>query len=104
VIGGCSTHNACLVLEGAPTDYDEWGPDWSYATLAPYLERAAAALRGTGANTEQPAPFHSAFIAAAQEVGFPLLGDPNDPALPVGVAAARERRRRRALERGVRLP
>ena len=29
ILGGCSAHNACVVLEGAPTDYD-WGPDWSY--------------------------------------------------------------------------
>jgi choline dehydrogenase len=88
VIGGCSTHNACLVLEGAPADYDEWGPDWSYAILAPYLERARASLRTAAANTDLPAPFHRAFIAAAEEVGFPLLDDMNDPTLPIGVAAA----------------
>ena len=86
VIGGCSTHNACLVLEGAPADYDEWGADWSYATMAPYLERARVALRTASANTDRPAPFHSAFVAAAQEVGFRLLDDLNDPAEPVGVA------------------
>jgi choline dehydrogenase len=87
VIGGSSAHNACIVLEGAPTDYDEWGPDWSYATLAPYLERARAALHTANANTDRPAPFHSAFIAAAQEVGFPLLDDLSDPTRPIGIAA-----------------
>lgn len=86
VIGGCSTHNACLVLEGTPADYDEWGADWSYATMAPYLERARTALRTASANTDRPAPFHGAFVAAAQEVGFQLLDDMNDPAAPVGVA------------------
>jgi choline dehydrogenase len=25
ILGGCSAHNACVVLEGAPSDYDEWG-------------------------------------------------------------------------------
>jgi hypothetical protein len=35
----------------------------------------------------RPAPFHSAFIAAAQEVGFPLLEDPSDPRRPVEAAA-----------------
>jgi choline dehydrogenase len=55
VIGGCSAHNACLVVEGAPADYDEWGPDWVYATLAPHLERARAALGTASANTDRPA-------------------------------------------------
>lgn len=88
VIGGSSSHNACLVLEGSPSDYDEWGAEWSYATLAPSFERARAALRVEGANTDRPAPFHRAFIAAAQRVGLPLLDDPDDPTLPVGVTAA----------------
>src|SRR5438094_403478 len=26
ILGGCSAHNACVVLRGAPSDYDEWGP------------------------------------------------------------------------------
>jgi choline dehydrogenase len=26
VLGGCSAHNACVLLRGAPADYDEWGP------------------------------------------------------------------------------
>src|SRR5919199_2809977 len=25
ILGGCSAHNACVLLEGAPSDYD-WGP------------------------------------------------------------------------------
>ena len=87
VIGGCSTHNACLVLEGTPADYDEWGAEWSHESFAPYLDRARSTLRTTIANTERPAPFHSAFIAAAQTVGMPLLVDPDDPGEPVGVSA-----------------
>jgi choline dehydrogenase-like flavoprotein len=86
VVGGCSAHNACLVLEGTPADYDEWGPEWEYAMLAPYLARARATLRTASANTDRPAPLHTAFIAAAQEVGFHLLADPNDPAQGTGVA------------------
>jgi choline dehydrogenase len=86
VIGGCSTHNACLVLEGTPADYDEWGSGWSYTELSPYLDRTRAALRTARANTEQPAPLHSAFIGAAQQVGFPLIDDPSDPEQPLGIA------------------
>jgi len=87
VIGGCSAHNACLVLEGAPSDYDEWGPPWSHATLAPYLERARSALRPARSNTERPAPLHEAFVAAAQEIGFSLLEDLDDSTKRVGVGA-----------------
>jgi choline dehydrogenase-like flavoprotein len=86
VVGGCSTHNACLVLQGTPADYDEWGPEWEHTTLAPYLARASATLRTASANTDRPAPLHTAFVAAAQEVGFHLLADPNDPAQVIGVA------------------
>jgi choline dehydrogenase len=88
VVGGSSAHNACLVLEGSRSDYDEWRAGWSYETLAPYLERARRALRVASANTDRPAPFHRAFIAAAQRVGFALLDDPDDDMQPVGVAAA----------------
>src|SRR5918911_1934671 len=39
VIGGCSAHNACLVIRGTAGDYDEWGRGWTHAELAPYLDR-----------------------------------------------------------------
>ena len=29
VIGGCSTHNACMLTWGATADYDGWGEGWS---------------------------------------------------------------------------
>ena len=25
IISGCSSHNACVMVEGSPADYDEWG-------------------------------------------------------------------------------
>lgn len=87
IIGGCSARNACMVMEGTPADYDEWGDGWAYAEFAAYLERAKAALRTAPANTDSPAPMHAAFVEAARGKGFPLLTDPNDPAQPVGVGA-----------------
>ena len=33
IMGGCSAHNACVVLAGAPSDYDEWGHGWSYRAI-----------------------------------------------------------------------
>ena len=59
IIGGCSAHNACVVLAGAPADYDEWGEGWSYAVIARHLERAERELRvrrfGTRSSALAPA-------------------------------------------------
>jgi choline dehydrogenase len=86
VLGGSSAHNACVLVQGTPADYDEWGPEWRYEVFAPYLRRAETGLRGAPANTDRPSPFHIAVLEAAQAAGLPLLSDPNDPAQPVGVA------------------
>jgi choline dehydrogenase len=86
VLGGSSAHNACVLVQGTPADYDEWAPEWRYEVFAPYLRRAETGLRGAPANTDHPSPFHAAVLEAAQAAGLPLLTDPNDPAQPVGVA------------------
>jgi choline dehydrogenase len=86
LLGGSSAVNACAVLQGSRGDYDEWGEEWSYERFAPFLDLARTTLRTARANTEEPGPFHRAFVEAATAAGFPLLSDPNDPAQPVGVA------------------
>ena len=86
MLGGSSAVNACVVVQGTPADYDEWGEDWSYERFRPFLARARETLRTASVNSESPGPFHTAFVAAAQTVGLPLLDDPDDPASPVGVA------------------
>ena len=63
ILGGCSAHNACVVLEGAPSDYD-WGPDWSYELFAPYLRRAAETLQTHVLAEEELTPWHRAFREA----------------------------------------
>jgi choline dehydrogenase len=65
IMGGCSAHNACVVLAGAPADYDEWGEGWSHATIAPYLERAERELRVRRFAEEELSPWHRAFAQAA---------------------------------------
>lgn len=87
VVGGSSAVNACMVIEGAPADYEEWGDGWTYEEIRPFLERAKSMLRTARANTPRPSTFHTAFVDAATASGFPLLDDPNDPRSPVGVAA-----------------
>jgi len=63
VLGGCSAHNACVVLEGAPSDY-EWGDRWSYGSFAPYLRRAAETLQTHVLADEELTPWHRAFREA----------------------------------------
>ena len=65
IMGGCSAHNACIILAGAPADYDEWGEGWSHATIAPYLERAERELRVRRFADEELSPWHRAFAQAA---------------------------------------
>ena len=62
ILGGCSAHNACVLLEGAPSDYD-WGGDWSYEACAPYLRRAYETLRGHVLADDELTPWHRAFRA-----------------------------------------
>jgi len=63
ILGGCSAHNACVVLEGAPADYD-WGPEWSYESFVPYLKRAAETLQTHVLADEELTPWHRAFREA----------------------------------------
>ena len=73
ILGGCSAHNACVLLEGAPSDYD-WGEEWSYESLAPYLQRAYETLRGHVLADEELTPWHRAFREAggAESIVHPV--------------------------------
>jgi choline dehydrogenase-like flavoprotein len=73
IMGGCSSHNACMVMQGTPADYDEWGPEWNWTAFAPYLERAAQVLGTKASNTLDPGPFHQAFLEAALARGHAPL-------------------------------
>jgi choline dehydrogenase len=86
LVGGSSAVNACVILQGSPADYDEWGEAWSFERMRPSLERARVTFRTARANAEDPAPFHRAFLDAAQATGFPFLSDPDDATQTVGVA------------------
>jgi choline dehydrogenase-like flavoprotein len=65
IMGGCSAHNACVVLAGAPADYDEWGHGWSHAAIEPYLRRAEEMLRVRRLAVDELSPWHGAFARAA---------------------------------------
>ena len=65
IMGGCSAHNACVVLAGAPADYDEWGHGWSHEAIEPYLRRAEQMLQVRRLEQEELSPWHGAFVRAA---------------------------------------
>ena len=63
ILGGCSAHNACVLLEGAPSDYG-WAPGWSYEELEPYLRRAERELRMRDLGLDELSPWHRLFAEA----------------------------------------
>ncbi len=67
ILGGCSAHNACVILRGAPSDYDEWGPGWTADELTPYLDRAERQFATRMLDPADMSPWHRAFA----DVGGP---------------------------------
>src|SRR5262245_37393427 len=67
ILGGCSAHNACLLVEAAPADYDEWGEGWSYAAIEPYLRRAEATFGLRPRTDDELSPWHRAWADAVGE-------------------------------------
>ena len=65
VLGGCSSHNACVLVRGEPRDYDEWPEGWRAADLESYLDRAEAQLGARFFPEKQLNPWHRAFAEAA---------------------------------------
>lgn len=67
VIGGCSAHNACIVIRPPPEDYDAWGLGWSYREVVPYLDRAEEMFAPRTFAEEELSPWHRAFAEACGE-------------------------------------
>jgi choline dehydrogenase len=87
VLGGCSAHNACFLVWAPATDYDAWGPGWRVADLAPHMRRAQQTMAPDPLfySEEQFSPWFAATVAAADELGMPLLGDINEPIEAIGI-------------------
>jgi choline dehydrogenase len=87
VIGGCSAHNACLLVRAPAEDYDAWGDGWSAAELEPYLQRAheTIAPEPFAFGRHELTPWFTGVVAAAAELGLPLL-DLDDPVEAEGIA------------------
>jgi choline dehydrogenase len=94
VLGGSSSINGLLYVRGQAADYDHWrqlgNAGWSFEDVLPYFRRAEDQQRGEDAlhgvggplavsDVCEPHPLCEAFIAAAQQAGFPRNDDFNGP-------------------------
>lgn len=94
VLGGSSSVNAMVYIRGHRWDYDHWAAlgnsGWSFADVLPYFRRseaneqfsdelhgAAGPLAVSALRTDNP--IHQSWLAAAREVGYPLIDDFNGP-------------------------
>ena len=92
VLGGSSSLNAMVYIRGHAFDYDRWAREegavgWAYADCLPYFTRAeghaslpASAYVGVDgplrvSRHNAPHPLFDAFVAAAQEAGYPRTDD-----------------------------
>ena len=83
MIGGCSSHNGCVVAVGCPADYDAWaaatGDDrWSAASIRPALARALDRLAVRTYTEDEVGPLHRACLEAAVALGLPRADDLDD--------------------------
>ncbi len=111
VLGGSSSINGMAYDRGTRSDYDGWqqlgNQGWSYADLLPYFRRLECfePHRDEYHGTDGPVrvtrpgirhPLSGAFVAAAQEAGYPYNDDPNgatrEGVAPIDVTAADGRR------------
>jgi len=64
IMGGCSSHNACVILRGADADYDEWGRGWTANELGPYLDRAEHVFATRPLGDDELSPWIRSFADA----------------------------------------
>ena len=65
ILGGCSSHNACVILRAPDADYDEWGAGWTGDELRPYLDRAEETFGTRHLDSRELSPFIKAFADAS---------------------------------------
>ncbi|MBO9723889.1 MAG: choline dehydrogenase [Novosphingobium sp.] len=111
VLGGGSSINGMTYDRGFRSDYDRWAAEgctgWSFAEVLPYFRRLESyapsqdqwhGAEGPIAVTRagQDHPFARAFVAAAQQAGYPFCADLNGAARdgvgPVDLTIGRGRR------------
>ena len=97
VVGGSSAVNTTIALRGMPEDYDEWaalGNDgWGWSDVLPAFRRLERDLDFPDAPYhgdsgpisirryphDELLPQHQAFLATAEDLGYPSCADANEP-------------------------
>ena len=86
ILGGCSSHNACIALRAPDQDLERWrssGADgWGPAETAGAWGRVLAAVAVSASTT--PNPLAAAAVEAGRQLGLPLI-DAWGPAVPRGI-------------------
>ncbi len=92
VLGGSSSINGLIYIRGQKEDYDLWrqmgNAGWSYDDVLPFFRKAEGQERGADqhhgadgplgvSDLRTPHELHDAFIAGAQEAGYPFNADFN---------------------------
>lgn len=92
VLGGSSSLNGLLYVRGQPEDYDRWqqmgNPGWGWDSVLPLFKRSENQERGADefhgdqgplsvSNMRLQRPICDAWVAAAQEAGYPFNPDYN---------------------------
>ena len=92
VLGGSSSLNGLLYVRGQPKDYDRWqqmgNPGWGWDDVLPLFKRSERQERGADefhgdqgplsvSNMRLQRPICDAWVAAAQEAGYPFNPDYN---------------------------
>jgi choline dehydrogenase len=90
ILGGCSAHNMCTLMHGAPADYDAWAEltgesDLGHAGFQPYLERARQVMTQRVFSEGELDPWFQGLAAASRELGIPVNQEGNDPAATEGI-------------------
>ncbi|MEI9987231.1 MAG: GMC family oxidoreductase N-terminal domain-containing protein [Aliidongia sp.] len=91
-LGGSSSINGLVYIRGNPLDFERWADEgaegWGYAQVLPYFKRAETRDEGGTEYRGGAGPLHTrygrldnplyrAFVAAAQEAGYPATEDVN---------------------------
>jgi choline dehydrogenase len=90
ILGGCSSHNACFVVWSAPGDHERWltmgSQGWSFQDQLPHIRRAEETIGAHVFPKDQDQLIFRLFHQACEEVGYPSMGELNDPSVRTCVA------------------
>jgi choline dehydrogenase len=90
VLGGCSAHNMCTLMQAPASDYDAWteitGDDGLGAeSFEPHLRRACERMAQRTFVDQELDPWFRGLAAASAELGLPVWDDGNDPEATSGL-------------------